>query len=491
MAVVKKQRQGFVTYYVVTYFQGRTWPAERVGNGRDKREAERLDERRKREVAAGTYQPPGSAAAPKSSTLDSYAELWGNERTNVSAKDDRRNLARFRAIDWLAGMAVPDVRPKHVIAALKQLRGSISEKTLRNAYGTLNTMFRDAVIAELTMANPCVLPRNFFDADAAEERTPYTRAEAAVLVSHHKIPSPIRVLNALCLLGGMREGEACGRRWRDLDQQAVPLMCLHVATQYGGQQLKTKKQRWVPVHPELAAILQEWAAGDFAALMGRLPEPDDFIVPRLSNYTRKRHWTRSTYYKAFIASAREAGIETRTLHATRHTMITLARRGGADRQVLSKVTHNAKGEIIDRYTHHEWEPLCAAVLAIGSLFGARPSPRRPGDNAEQNWVDLPGTGAPMLPESNKSHEVDPYSIPGASTDTEAKKGCEKEERQSRRQSLSEDSADFGALLVSADSDERTFAEALAEHPGAHPPARPPTKTRPVGYVARPRAGGVH
>jgi hypothetical protein len=35
------------------------------------------------------------------------------------------------------------------------------------------------------------------------------------------------------------EGEACGRRWRDLDRNARPLASLHVATQYDGEPLKT------------------------------------------------------------------------------------------------------------------------------------------------------------------------------------------------------------------------------------------------------------
>lgn len=51
-------------------------------------------------------------------------------------------------------------------------------------------------------------------------------------------------------------------------------------------------------------------------------------------------------------------------HLTRHTMISFARRGGARADVLECVTHNAKGSIIDQYTHFDWEPLCDAVRCI-------------------------------------------------------------------------------------------------------------------------------
>jgi integrase len=479
MAVIGKKRTNSTTYYVVTWWNGRAWQER---SGTDKREAERLDARRKREVAAGTFMPSGAKPEPsKSSTLDEYAERWGTERTNVSASDDRRNLGRFRGLAWLASMALADIRPRHVIAALKELRGSVSEKSLKNAYGTLTTMCRDAVIAEVIPANPCVLPRNFFDGTAAKERAIYSRGEVAVLMSHHEIPSPVRVLNALCLLAGLREGEACGRRWRDLDQTVAPLMALAVGTQYADRALKTKKARVVPVHPELAAILQDWAIGDFAALMGRPPEPDDYIVPYLSPRSSAGLYTRSIYYKAFVAGCAAAGIEARSLHSTRHTMVTMARRGGADRQILSKVTHNAKGEIIDRYNHPEWEPLCAAVLAIGSIFSARPSPRRIGENPQDSDSANLLMGAPTDKESPALAAGEPCSIPGASTQ---KHRAESLPRQSSRISNPEEAERIGALLGAGDEGEQGFEIALRDGLGS---VRPPAKTRPpVGYVARKR-----
>ena len=60
-----------------------------------------------------------------------------------------------------------------------------------------------------------------------------------------------------------------------------------------------------------------------------------------------------------------AGVPNLSLHSTRHTFTTLCRRGGANDAVLEKVTHNAKGSIVDRYTHWDWAPLCQAVLCLG------------------------------------------------------------------------------------------------------------------------------
>jgi integrase len=393
MSVQSKKRRHMTTYYVATPFAGKVW-WERSGH--DKREAERLDAQRKRELKAGTFQPN----VPKQSwTVAVFIADWGAKRKNVSAADDRRNLARYAALPEFASLHLADVRPRHVIAATQKLldAGTVSAKTVLNAYGTLTTMFRDAVIAELTSATPCVLPRGFWPEDETEERQPYTREEAATLISSPAIPEPVRVLNALCLLGGLREGEACGRRWSDLDTGPSPLASLDVRTQYEGRRLKTKKPRVVPVHPELMAALEGWARSGFEALMGRAPLPEDYIVPHVSRRSRKGHWTRSTYYKAFVETARAAGVEPHTLHSTRHTMITLAQRGGAIKAVLSRVTHNAKGDIVDRYTHRDWAELCDAVLAIGSLFDARPSPRGTNEITQETASGKEG-GFLLLPE---------------------------------------------------------------------------------------------
>jgi integrase len=375
MAVRERKTKDGISYDVATYFNKKQFWEHA---GKDKREAQRLDAKRKREIKDGTYSPraPGTKGTP---TVVGFIERWGNARTNVSADDDRRNLARFLKVPEFAGMHIDDVRARHVIGALNALKGTVKLKTLQNAYGTLRTMFRDARIEELTSVDPCVLPRGFFNGDATVERQPYSRTEAALLVAHAQIPEPLRVLNALCLLAGLRKGEACGRRWRDLDMAAEPLWAMAVGDQYDGRVLKTKRPRSVPVHPELAAILKSWGEVGFSQLMGRKPEDDDFIVPlpRTARHGDSHH-TASTYYKAFVRACAAAKVRARSLHSMRHTMITLARRGGARKDVLEKVTHNARGDIVDRYTHLDWAPLCEAVAAIGSLFAAPPSPRLPG-----------------------------------------------------------------------------------------------------------------
>ncbi len=118
--------------------------------------------------------------------------------------------------------------------------GRLAPKTIRNIYGALRTLFRDALLEELVTSDPCVLPRG-------------------------ALPSP-------------REMSPSATR-RKPSVSALPLGALSVATQYRDERLKTKTPRVVPVHPVLAELLTAWKCSGFKQFFLREPRPEDFIVP--------------------------------------------------------------------------------------------------------------------------------------------------------------------------------------------------------------------
>lgn len=401
MAVVPRRRKSGVVYYVANTWHGKpAW--ERVG--KSKREAEQRDNAMKREIAAGTYAPPTTS---KALTVKQYAEQWLNRRTNVSAKEERRAIRLYvYAYSWLTEMRLDQVRHVDIDRWVDQLKAEkkkvkrdgvelevrrLSDKSIANAFGVLKQIFGSAYRADLVMKDPCTLEPGKLKRSPATEREIYTAAELLVLTRHHAIPWPVRMLNALLLFTGMREGEACGRRWRDLDTSCGPLPSLLIHSQYNGRALKTDRPRTAPVHPELGAALAAWAETGFELWTGRKPTADDFIVPNLNRLGQVVGFTRSAFYNLFIRNAEAAGVRPRTVHATRHTFITLCRRGGARPDVLERVTHNAKGAMIDRYTHMQWAPLCEAVLCLA--LDPHQDQHLPSGNGGNSWGNvLPGSG---------------------------------------------------------------------------------------------------
>lgn len=369
MSLVTRKRGHRVTHYVVV-----TWRGKRVWEnaGADKREAERLERRRLDEVKTGTYLPK----AQRGSTVGRYADAWMARRRGRNAAEDDKVFARHvLSRTWFTSMRLEAVRNPHIRQLVDEFKATVSEETgqllspkyVANIFGLVRTMFRDALRDEMIDRDPCELPRGTIARRSGKGRKPYPVRDLQRILTCADVPLQARMFAGLAFFTGMREGEICGRRWRDWDRAVGPLTCLTVDTQYNDRPLKTDKEgdprpRKVPVHPHLAAALDAWWSGGFELVYLRRPTEDDFIVPRVEGTQLLNH-TRSSAYKLWRRAIDKAGVTNLSLHSTRHTFITLARRR-SPKDVVEVITHNAKGDVIDQYTHRDWELLCEVVVQL-------------------------------------------------------------------------------------------------------------------------------
>lgn len=365
MSVVpRKDSKGRTTYWAVYRFNKRQiW--ERVG--RDKREAQRIEEKRRNEIKAGKFRPTATAR----SSVKGYVDSWCASRTTRNKDREEALLDRYVSTKEIGDLQMRHVDTGAVMDWLAELKTTISENTgerisskhVANIYGVLRTMFRYALRHGDIEIDPFSgMDAKAVDRSVTKKRRPYTAADARALMGR-RVQVERRMWNAFALLTGMRCGEVCGRRFRDWDRTAQPFGSLDVSTQWNDQPMKTKTTRIVPVHPELARLLTWWWETGFEFVHCRKPTLNDFIVPRRGDEGRHPH-TPSTAYKQWLVSCREAGVTNLSVHSTRHTFISMCRRGGARKEILEKVTHNAKGDIVDQYTHTDWEPLCEAVSML-------------------------------------------------------------------------------------------------------------------------------
>lgn len=374
-----KRERGAKTYYYATFMagEGADRRQEQEYAGTTKRQALELSAKREREVRDGTYSKEHRTAAV---TVAAYAKTWGENRTNKTASDDRSRL-RDHVIPHIGHMRLADVEPKTIrdlIAKLGKI-GAIEPATIHNVYGTVSTMFRTAVFEKLIPATPCVLLKKMLPSVPNKQKEIYEKTDLRKLVTVDRIPLDRRTFYALLGLTAMRHGEGAGRRWRDWDPKTPILGCLHVDTQYYDEPLKSpdgeERPRRVPVHPTLALILQHWKDVGFPQLFGRAPRPEDFIVPSrrgpqycrtvrrsLANLTETREKKGRSGHR--LSDCDAAGVTPLTIHRLRDTCISHARRDGARKDVFERISHNAKGDIVDGYTLFDWAPLCEAMLAL-------------------------------------------------------------------------------------------------------------------------------
>jgi integrase len=424
MAVVERKHKRATSYWVVTSCKGvKHW--ERVGT--NKREAETLDRQRRREVKEGTFRPGQMTAEVSVAT---FVKSWLETRKNRNAQTERRLLEmHVLPVEWFARLAMGDVRPKHLLKLIDELRaaGALSEKSISLTMGLVRVAFRDAVIGDVLEATPYVVPRGSLKRSGVK-REPYTSDEAAALL---KGTTALlwRAWTHVALYGGLRCGEVCGLRWGDWDEAPAPLGSLTVERQYAGQVLKTERPRMVPVHPELAAELTRWRAA-WAAIYCRRPEPGDLMFPGSGGGAL----TKSSAYKAWLRTCRAAEVTSRSIHSTRHTFITFARRGGAPMELVELVTHNPKGTIVDRYTTRDWSELCSVVLAVryGTPVDAPVDPESNGPSADgsEAWTrtsEVPGNSgeleeAPQRPPSAERPKTRQSALACAGVDASQQSG---------------------------------------------------------------------
>lgn len=96
-------------------------------------------------------------------TLRRYAKTWNLEREKLGLADTANTEARLarHVLPVLGEMPIAEVRARHVVDLIKRLRtsGKLAPKTIYNIYANVKALFRDAQMADLIDATPCVLTK--------------------------------------------------------------------------------------------------------------------------------------------------------------------------------------------------------------------------------------------------------------------------------------------------------------------------------------------
>ncbi|MGB8332068.1 MAG: tyrosine-type recombinase/integrase [Polyangiales bacterium] len=362
--------------YRISYKDGEgKWRREHAG--RSFEAAKRKLSMRKRQVREGTLDLERGVGP--NVTLAEFVKRWEAQqavgrRRNV---DREARQLRLHVLPTLGNRPIASITPPEVLRLCwachepdeqaRKVNGKLGEKSVHNLKGVLSSVFALAVFEGVMDRNPCAqIPRGKLPRLGKQKRPLYDRDEAWALMTDRRVPPDRRVFHTLQGLTGLRVGEVAGLRWRDYDAGTNPLGALHVHCQYDDQPLKTAsgadtKARMVPVHPELAEVLSNWRSQGFSSVYGRPPTEDDFIVPDRRNMRARTH---SQVTKAPDVDCAAVEIEDKGTHGLRRYFITYARADGASADVLERITHSRRGEIIDVYTSFEWPTLCRAVSCL-------------------------------------------------------------------------------------------------------------------------------
>lgn len=289
-------------------------------------------------------------------TLESYSDLV---RVHITPALGRHRIDKLRPEHIETAWASIDRSPATILRCHRVLARALVVASQRNMIGIPPTARMDAPTAQ------------------SVEQTPLTGAEArAVLAAAAGERLSARWTVALAL--GLRQGEALGLRWDDVDLERGTLAVRHKLERVRGVGLvlsepKTRRSvRVVRLPAQLVAALREhqqrqrheriaagplWHRGDFDGLVfaTELGMPID------------RHNDR----RAWIALLKRAGVSAVRLHDGRHTAATLLLEQGVPARVVMQILGHSSSRItLDVYSHVTEDLSDEAATAMGrALWG--------------------------------------------------------------------------------------------------------------------------
>ncbi len=285
--------------------------------------AERAEGDRKRAAAL----PP----EPEVLTLARWGETWLKRREARVRwfANDKSRWKLYVAPAPLASMPLAEVRPKHVKAWLADLSTTkregelLNTRTVRHVLNLVRCAFGNALDEELIAANPAVgvkVPKRPGTIESGP-REFLTVDEIRAVEACEAIPETPRLLYAVAIYTGLREGELIALRWGDVREGATRA---EVVVRWSHDDApKNGKVQPVPLLPQACAAFARLRA--LATVDGRGPGDDELVFPSPRGSQRQPSddfgWSsRKVHGRPRVGHRELAKVNPRvTFHGLRHT----------------------------------------------------------------------------------------------------------------------------------------------------------------------------
>lgn len=228
-------------------------------------------------------------------SLQEFVTHWLATRDRRTRQSDAQRL-RDHVLPLLGKRRVRELRAEDVAEVVRSILGKkgMTLKSAKNAYAVLEELLGAACEQGFIAEDPRVLPADIWPAEPAAEKPRFSAAEVQALTSDARLDAELRVFHALGLYAGLPVRALFHLRFRDLPE--LPR---------------------APFAAELDGMLDAWQQSGFAAVFGRAPGPEDWLVPRRSDVTQPH--TDGSMFKAFRRACVKLRIAPRSLQALRNT----------------------------------------------------------------------------------------------------------------------------------------------------------------------------
>lgn len=344
-------------------------------------EAWRAEMEQAAQGATISYAQPENVGEFVAQHIDTLAASQSAQLSTLSAY---RSILQSHIAPCLGSIPYRDLDADTAQAWVNDMAGDgYAPSTVRKAFNLLKAAYTGAV-------NRRVIPYNPLEAVkvpklVTKDPNALDMQQRARLLAYLDIAgaTPINAAIRVALLTGMREGEICGLRWKDVDLKACVLRVRNVIGRDGGKTYEKEpktggSRRDIPLPPELVALLKGRRADMVEeCLEAGVPLTLDMYVfgkidgRYLAPHTLWREW------KAISNSLGLMGTEGRppTFHDLRHTFATVAIISGVDiKSVSSILGHKNVAMTLNIYASADAEAKRRAMENVSRTMMDTPKP---------------------------------------------------------------------------------------------------------------------
>jgi integrase len=317
----------------------------------------------------------------KGLTVGEFLERWLADVVRPS-KAHRTYAAHRQQVEThvspvLGRVKLSALRKAHVdrLYADLLLRGGLAPSTVRRVHAVLHAALEEAVRGDLIPRNPAAHANK--PKVRQEEIEPLDASQATALLEATR-GDRYEALYVLCLTAGLRQGEALGLLWRDIDIDAGTLRVERQLQRRRGEngepgrlefsEPKNASRRTVGLPPRAVRALREHRARQLEERMAAGPLHEDGGLVFASRHGRPLD-AQNVVNRHFKPLLRRAGLPPIRFHDLRHSCLSLlAQRGEPIRDLQALAGHATAAFTLQRYTHHYDSSARRTADAMGEIL---------------------------------------------------------------------------------------------------------------------------
>ena len=320
-------------------------------------------------------QPLNKGLAEKGGalTLEEFIIPWMKERHQqevaYSTFERYSQLIRCHINPLIGHVKLMELNKRHVDQMLSAMNlAGQSKRSQRQARAVLSVAMSGAVKEEILAFNPVANARKI-KIDHFEFEP--LKIEEVGRVIRSAETTQLKLRWTMALFYGLRQGEALGLRWRDIDFNTKTVQVTKQMQTIRGKRelvgLKTKSSRRALRLSDETILLMKRHKSELAERKLRLGKDwveNDLVFPNTEGRPMQSRWD-NTLWKRTLSSAK---VSHRRLHDARHTAATMLYNDETDIEVIRRFLGHSSVELTSRtYVHNSDRPFLGVADKIDDM----------------------------------------------------------------------------------------------------------------------------